>query len=212
MSSLWSIKCSPMERANSQPLLHNLSSFMHQRRKTGWHQMENGEILGIRRCNSSNAHKSRTVPARDLVVSDGGGLYVCGYPAAKPFAIFFISKGFRTVVFIFIVISTTFWPICPPAFFRCLSNSRTYTELRTTSFIISTGVVCSYSVSHNWIQVLSIPVLLLTCNQDWTCNLQMIVSFEVLGTNNQRFRHSLVIVVPTCRPSKLQRSFNRLAK
>ena len=33
---------------------------------------------------------------------------------------FFIIKVFRTIVFIFIVISTTFRPICPPAFFRCL--------------------------------------------------------------------------------------------
>ena len=31
----------------------------------------------------------------------------------------FIIKGFWTIVFIFIVIST----ICPPAFFKCLSNS-----------------------------------------------------------------------------------------
>ena len=53
---------------------------------------------------------------------------------------------------------------------RCLSNSGTYTELRTTSFIESTGVVCSDSVSHNRVQVLSIPVLLLTYSQDWTCN------------------------------------------
>ena len=51
------------------------------------------------------------------------------------------------------------------------------------SFIESTGVVCSDSVSHNWIQVLIIPVLLLACSQDWTCNLQMIVSLEALGTN-----------------------------
>ena len=51
----------------------------------------------------------------------------------------FIIKGFRTIVFIFIVISTTFQPICPPAFFRCLSNSGIFTELRTTSFIASTG-------------------------------------------------------------------------
>ena len=35
----------------------------------------------------------------------------------------FIIKGFRTIVFIFSVISTTFRLICPPAFFRCLSNS-----------------------------------------------------------------------------------------
>ena len=40
----------------------------------------------------------------------------------------FIIKGFRTIVLIFIVIATTFRPICPPAF-RCLSNSGTF-ELR----------------------------------------------------------------------------------
>ena len=32
----------------------------------------------------------------------------------------FIIKGFRTIVFMFIVISTTFRPRCPLAFFRCL--------------------------------------------------------------------------------------------
>ena len=32
----------------------------------------------------------------------------------------FIIKGFRTIVFIFIIISTMFRPISPPAFFRCL--------------------------------------------------------------------------------------------
>ena len=90
----------------------------------------------------------------------------------------FIMKGFQTIVFIFIVISTTFRPIYPLAFFRCLSNSGTFTELRTTFFIESMGVTCSYSVIHNRVQVLSIPVLLLVCNQDWTCNLQMIVSLE----------------------------------
>ena len=47
----------------------------------------------------------------------------------------FIIKGFRTIVFILIVISTTFRTICPPPFFRCLSNSGTFTELQTTSFI-----------------------------------------------------------------------------
>ena len=47
-----------------------------------------------------------------------------------------------------------------------LSNSGTFTELRTTSFIESTGVACSDSVSHNRVQVLSIPVLLLACSQD----------------------------------------------
>ena len=54
----------------------------------------------------------------------------------------------------------------------------TFTELWTTSFIESTGVAWSDSVSHNQVQVLSIPVLLLACSQDWTCNLQMIVSLE----------------------------------
>ena len=72
----------------------------------------------------------------------------------------FIIKGFQTIVFIFIVISTTFRPICPPAFFRCLSNSVTFTEHRTKSFIESTRVACSDSISHNWVQVLSIPVLI----------------------------------------------------
>ena len=95
----------------------------------------------------------------------------------------FIIKSFRTILFIFIVIFTTFQPICPPAFFRCLSNSGTFTELRTTSFIESTGVACSDSVSHNRAQVLSIPVLLLACSQDWTSNLHMIVSLEAQGTN-----------------------------
>ena len=78
----------------------------------------------------------------------------------------FIIKVFRTNVFIFIVISTTFRPICTPAFFRCLSNSGTFTELRTMSFIETTGVACSDSVSHNRVQVLSIPVLLLACCVD----------------------------------------------
>ena len=95
----------------------------------------------------------------------------------------FIIKGFRTIVFIFIVISTTFRSICPPVFFWCLLNSVTSTELRTTSFIESIEVACSDSVSHNRIQVLSIPVLLLAYSQDWNCNLQIVVSLEVSGTN-----------------------------
>ena len=50
-----------------------------------------------------------------------------------------------------------------------------FTELQTSSFIESTGVVCSDSVSHNRLQVLSILVLLLAFSEDWTCNHQMIV-------------------------------------
>ena len=49
--------------------------------------------------------------------------------------LFFIIKGFWTIVFIFIVIFKSFQPICPPAFFRCLSNSGNFTELRTTSLV-----------------------------------------------------------------------------
>ena len=41
----------------------------------------------------------------------------------------------------------------------------------------------TYFISHNRIQELSIPVLLLTCSEDWTCNLQTIVSLEAKGTN-----------------------------
>ena len=78
----------------------------------------------------------------------------------------FIIKGFQTIFFIFIAISTTLQPICPLAFFRCLSNSGTFMELGTTSFIESMEVACSDSVSHNQVQVLSIPVLLLACSQD----------------------------------------------
>ena len=77
-------------------------------------------------------------------------------------------RGFRAIVFIFIVISTTFRSVCPLA----------YTELRNTSFIESTGVTCSDSVNHNRVQVLRILVLLFACSQDWTCNIQMIVSLE----------------------------------
>ena len=65
----------------------------------------------------------------------------------------------------------------------CLLNSGTFAELRTTSFIESTGVACSDSIFHNRVQELSIPLLLLACSQDWTCNLRMIVSLETLVTN-----------------------------
>ena len=60
----------------------------------------------------------------------------------------FIIKGFPTIVFIFIVISM-FQQICSPAFFRCLSNLETNTELWTKSFIEFTGVACSDSVNYN---------------------------------------------------------------
>ena len=40
------------------------------------------------------------------------------------------------------------------------------------------NVAGSDSVSHNRVQVLSMPVLLLACSQDSTCNLQMIFYLE----------------------------------
>ena len=100
-----------------------------------------------------------------------------------------IIKVFRTIVFIFIVISTMFL-----ASFRCLSNLGTFTELRTMSFIETTWVACSDSVSHNWVQVLSFPVLLLACYEDWTCNLQMIVSLEAQGTNTMCWTHGVMVI------------------
>ena len=93
--------------------------------------------------------------------------------------IYIIIMCLRKIVFIYI--STTFRPIYPLAFFRNSSKSITFTELRTTSFTESTEVTCSDSISHNPIQVLSIPVLLLACSQVWTCNPQMIVSLEAQG-------------------------------
>ena len=74
-----------------------------------------------------------------LVSETGSGLCIY-YLSDIILSLDILTKySFRTIVFIFIVISTTFRSICPPAFFRCLSNSGTYTELRTTSFIESTG-------------------------------------------------------------------------
>ena len=48
----------------------------------------------------------------------------------------FIIQGFQIIVFIFIVIFTMFWPICPEAFFRCfLSNSGAYIDLQAPFLI-----------------------------------------------------------------------------
>ena len=56
------------------------------------------------------------------------------------------------------------------------------------SFTESTGAACSESVSHNQVHVLSIPVLLLDCSQDWIWNLQLIVSLE--GYDNRYVMYS----------------------
>ena len=57
----------------------------------------------------------------------------------------------------------------------------------TSSFIYSTRVVCSDSISNIRVQVLSIPVLLLNCSQDWTCNLQMIVQQDTWRSGYRRW-------------------------
>ena len=46
-------------------------------------------------------------------------------------------------------------------------------NLHGTSILIeSTGVACSDNKYRNRVQVLRIPVLLLACSDDWTCNLE----------------------------------------
>ena len=85
-------------------------------------------------------------------------------------------KVFRTIIFIFIAIFTMFWLMCSPNFFRCfLLNLGANMELQTTFFIYLQWLLAHASVNHNQLHVLNIPVLLLACCQDWTCNLQMIV-------------------------------------
>ena len=82
----------------------------------------------------------------------------------------FIMKGFQTIVFHYISASMS------------SSLLQVFVELRnlrrTTFFIESMGFTCSDSVNRNRVQVLRIPILLLTCNKDWTCNIQMIVFLE----------------------------------
>ena len=43
---------------------------------------------------------------------------------------------------------------------------------RTVNYVLYWIHRVPCSISHNWLQELSIPVLLLACSQDWTCNLQ----------------------------------------
>ena len=67
---------------------------------------------------------------------------------------------------------------------RHLSNSGTFTKLRTTSFIESTGSPVLIPLALNRVQVLSIPVLLLVCSQDWT-------SLEAQGTLEAYNRYAM---------------------
>ena len=50
-----------------------------------------------------------------------------------------------------------------------------------SSGLLQVFVELGNHISINQVQVLSISVLLLTCSQDWTCNLQKIDSLEALG-------------------------------
>ena len=51
---------------------------------------------------------------------------------------------------------TTFWPICPVAFFRCfISNSGVHIESQTELSVWTTGVDCYNSVNDDQVQVLS---------------------------------------------------------
>ena len=75
---------------------------------------------------------------------------------------FLIIKGFWTIVFVFIVISKVFRPICPPALFRLICRTQKPAQnFELRSLLNSMVVACSDSVSHNRVQVLNIPVLLL---------------------------------------------------
>ena len=82
----------------------------------------------------------------------------------------FVIEDFLTIVFIFffffffLIISITFWPIWPPAFFRCLSNLGTFMELWTTSFNWIGGVPVLIRLAITKYNCLSIPVLLLACD------------------------------------------------
>ena len=75
----------------------------------------------------------------------------------------FIMKGFRTISFIFIVISTTFRPICPPAFFRCLNilSILLYTHIYVQRYTYTTYArtqSCGYV--HIYIYVTPIWILI----------------------------------------------------
>ena len=82
--------------------------------------------------------------------------------------VIFIIKGFRTIVFIFIVISTTFRPICPLAFFKCLSKWGTFTELCTTSFIEASKETIIWRLQvQSWLEVSNNTGVLNTCTRLW---------------------------------------------
>ena len=61
------------------------------------------------------------------------------------------SDYIRTIIFIFIVIFTTFRPMRPSVFFKCfILNLVTYTELKTELFIQYTGLDCLIWFGFVW--------------------------------------------------------------
>ena len=83
--------------------------------------------------------------------------------------IIFITKDIRTTVFILVL--TTFQPICRSAFFPCfMSKSET---LNWTLYLIQWGD-CFY-IDQVQVQRFSKYLLLFTCSWDRICNLQIIL-------------------------------------
>ena len=74
----------------------------------------------------------------------------------------FIFKGFRTIVFIIIVFSAD---MSSDLLQVCVELGNLHGTWNYVLYWIH-GVTCSDSVSHNRVQVLSIPGLLLACSQD----------------------------------------------
>ena len=88
-------------------------------------------------------------------------IYVRMYTYIYVYICFFIIKGFRTIVFIFIVISTTYWLSSGV----CRTREPTWNfELRLLMNPRRSPVLIPLAISR--VQVLSIPVLLLACSQD----------------------------------------------
>ena len=88
---------------------------------------------------------------------------------------FIFIKGFRTIVFIFII-STMFW-LMSSGLLQVFVELGNLHRISNCPLLNPQGSR-SDSVNHNQVQVLKLSVLLLTRSQDWTCNLQMIVSLE----------------------------------
>ena len=118
------------------------------------------------------------------LVHFGLAVFVCWYLMYHVmYFSFLIIKGFRTIVFIFHCYFHNVSVDMSSGLLQLFGELRNLHGTSNYALYWTTGVACSDSVSHNRVQVLSIPVLLLACSEDWTCNLQIIVSLEAEGTN-----------------------------